>query len=196
VASVNSQHRAAAGHRFATGLFDPARGLLRVVMLVEIADQHIGALAREGDGDGAANAGIGAGDQRGAALELPGAFVGVLAVIGTRLHLARLARRLLLRRFEGRLRGRRLSGRRRASSSFPYPNERRKARFRGAACEAFTARRLAPSWNEECLCNAFRSDCRGRSTQQPIHRVVAVVRHGAPVSTNSTPIRHPITDSY
>src|SRR5262249_26060278 len=97
------------------------------VMLVEIADQHIGALAREGDGDGAANAGIGAGDQRGAALELSGAFVGVLAVIGTRLHLARLARRLLLRRFEGRLRAgvfRVIVAHRRHSHSEAFQSER------------------------------------------------------------------------
>ena len=46
------------GHerRVAARLLDPARGLGRVVVLVEICDEHVRALAREGDRDGAADA--------------------------------------------------------------------------------------------------------------------------------------------
>ena len=88
----------------AAGLFDPARRLLCVLVLFEITDRDIGALARKGDRDRPADTGIRARDQRGATRELAAPFVGALAVIGLRRHLARLARRLLPRRFEGRLR--------------------------------------------------------------------------------------------
>src|SRR5205814_3876057 len=62
----------------------------------------VGALARKGDRHRPADAGIGAGDQSRAALELAAAAIGTLAVIGSRIHLAGLSRRLLLLRFERR----------------------------------------------------------------------------------------------
>ena len=63
-------------HDPAAGLLDPARGLPRVVLLLgQVGDQDIGAFAGEGDGHGAADAAVAAGDDRGAALELAGAFV-------------------------------------------------------------------------------------------------------------------------
>jgi hypothetical protein len=69
---------------------------VRVLLLGEVGDQDVGALAREGDGHGAADAGIAASDDRGAALELAAAFVRLLAVVGLRRHLGRMAGRLLL----------------------------------------------------------------------------------------------------
>src|SRR5690606_5340010 len=55
-----------------------------------------GALAGEGDRHGAADAGVAAGDDRGAALELARTFVRLLAVVGLGRHLGRMAGRLLL----------------------------------------------------------------------------------------------------
>jgi len=65
-------------------------------MFLEIRDQHVGAFAREGDGDGAADAGIRTGNDRGASREPAAAFVGVLAVVRRRRHFVRLAWRGLL----------------------------------------------------------------------------------------------------
>ena len=84
-------------HDAAAGLLDPARGLARVVFLLgQVGDQDIGAFAGEGDGHRAADAGIAAGDDRGAALELAAALVRLLAVVGLGRHLGRVAGRLLL----------------------------------------------------------------------------------------------------
>ena len=70
----------------AAGLLDPARRLACVLILAQIGDQHIGALPRESDRDGAADAGIGSGDQRRLALQFAAALVGLLAVIGRRVE--------------------------------------------------------------------------------------------------------------
>ena len=70
------------------GLLDPARRLARVLVLAQIADQDVGAFTGEGDRDGAADAGIGAGDQRRPALQLAASLVGLLAVIGRRVELS------------------------------------------------------------------------------------------------------------
>ena len=84
-------------HDAAAGLLDPARGLARVVLLLgQVGDHDVGALAGEGDGYRAADAGIAAGDDRGAALELAAAFVRLLAMVGLGRHLGRVAGRLLL----------------------------------------------------------------------------------------------------
>lgn len=51
------------GGRLPTGFHHEADGLPGVVLLLgQVADQYIGALARKGDGDGAADAGVPAGD--------------------------------------------------------------------------------------------------------------------------------------
>jgi hypothetical protein len=84
-------------HDAAAGLLNPARGLAGVVFLLgQVGDQDIGAFAREGNGHGAADAGIAAGDDRGATLELATTFVRLLAVVGLGRHLCRMPGRLLL----------------------------------------------------------------------------------------------------
>ena len=45
------------------GLLDELRGVLRVLVLVEVGDQDVGALAGEGDGHGPADAAVAAGDR-------------------------------------------------------------------------------------------------------------------------------------
>jgi hypothetical protein len=67
-----------------------------VFLLGQVGDQDIGAFAREGDGHRPADAGIAAGDDRGAAVELGAAFVRLLAVVGLGRHLGGVAGRLLL----------------------------------------------------------------------------------------------------
>ena len=52
-------------------LLDEPRRLGGVVVLVEVGDEHVGALAREGQRDGAADAAVAAGDDGRVALELP-----------------------------------------------------------------------------------------------------------------------------
>ena len=56
-------------------LLHGALGFLGVVVLVEIGDRHVGALARVQHGHRAADTGIAAGDQRDLVLELLGALV-------------------------------------------------------------------------------------------------------------------------
>ena len=60
---------------FAAGVLDQALGLLGVLMLAEIGDQDVGALARERDGHRAADAAFAAGDDRFLAGQAPRAFV-------------------------------------------------------------------------------------------------------------------------
>ena len=55
--------------------------------LVEVAEHHVGALPGEGQGDGAADAGVAAGDHRPLAGEPVASAVAVLAVVGLVLHL-------------------------------------------------------------------------------------------------------------
>ncbi len=75
-----------AGHQHApaAGLLDVARGVLRVLVLVQVGDQDVGALAGEGDRDGPADAAVAAGDDRGLAGQPPRAAVALLAVVGLR----------------------------------------------------------------------------------------------------------------
>ena len=80
-------HVARQQHGLAAGVLDQALGLLRVVVLAEIGDQHVGAFAGEGDRHGAADAAVAAGDDRPFAGQPSRAFVGRLAVIGDGLHL-------------------------------------------------------------------------------------------------------------
>ena len=87
---------AADEHRPAAGLLDVARGLLGVVVLVEVGDDDVGALAGEGDRDRAADAAVGAGDDRRLAFEPPGPLVRALAVVGLGLEVGRRAGNVLL----------------------------------------------------------------------------------------------------
>ena len=89
---------------FAAGVLDQALGLLGVLMLAEIGDQHVGALARKRKRHRAADAAVAAGDDRLFAGQPPRAFVGLLAVIGDGLHLLGEARHRLLLFGEWRLR--------------------------------------------------------------------------------------------
>src|SRR5690242_16137077 len=82
--------------RAAPGLFDPARRLPRVFVLAEVRNQNVGALASKGDRDSPPDPGIGPGDQRGAALQLTAASVGMLAVIGPWIELVGKTGRVLL----------------------------------------------------------------------------------------------------
>jgi hypothetical protein len=45
-------------HRLAACLLDPLAGLFRVVVLIEVRDQHVGAFAGEPDGHGPADAAV------------------------------------------------------------------------------------------------------------------------------------------
>src|SRR3954462_7132369 len=84
-------------HTATPGLLHPAPGFLRVLVLIEVADQQVRAFARERDGDRAADAAVTAGDDRHLVLETPVTDVALLAVIGPRRHLLfRAGRRLLL----------------------------------------------------------------------------------------------------
>src|SRR4051794_32164013 len=64
------------------GLLDPRRGVLRVLVLVEVGDEDVGALPGVRDRDGLADAAVGAGDDGGLAGEPAGAAIALLAVIG------------------------------------------------------------------------------------------------------------------
>src|SRR3954468_1146844 len=81
------------------GLDEPGR-VLRVVLLGQVGDRHVGALLRERRADGAADARGPAGHERGLAVELAGAPVGPHLVLRLRLHLALVAGPLLLLRWE------------------------------------------------------------------------------------------------
>lgn len=83
---------------FAAGVLDQALGLIGILMLAEIGDQHVGTLARKRQRHRAADAAVAAGDDRLFARQPPRAFVGLLAVIGDGIHLPGDPRhRLLLR---------------------------------------------------------------------------------------------------
>src|ERR1044072_1518740 len=81
---------------FAAGLLDPARRLLGIIMLAEISDHQIGAVAGEGYGGRATDAAVAARDDR----PLPGqaarAAVRGLAMVGHWFHVTRGAWHLLL----------------------------------------------------------------------------------------------------
>ena len=71
------------------GVAHDARGLVGVALLVlEVGDRDVGALAGEGERDGAADARVAAGDDRLAAFEPARAAVGRLAEVGRLAHLA------------------------------------------------------------------------------------------------------------
>jgi len=76
----------------------------RVVVLLEIRDEDVGALARERERDRAADAAIAARDERDPVQELARPLVRLLAVVGPRLHLRLAAGRGLRLLGEGRLR--------------------------------------------------------------------------------------------
>ena len=87
-----------ARHRDAApaGVFDEARGLGGVLVLVEVGRQDVGALACERDRDRPPDPRVGAGDQRHLVLEAAVADVALLAVVGERAHVGLAPRRLLL----------------------------------------------------------------------------------------------------
>ena len=77
------------GHALAPLGLDQLDDLARIGLLVrQVVDRDVGALAGEGDGRGPAHAGIAAGDQRLAAGQPARAVIARLAMVGPRLHLA------------------------------------------------------------------------------------------------------------
>src|SRR5690606_8057103 len=82
-ALILAAHVARHPDRDAARLFDPVRGLLRVVLLLgEVGDGHIGALPRVGDRDRAPDARVASRDEGAHPREAPGAAVALLPVIG------------------------------------------------------------------------------------------------------------------
>ncbi len=75
------------GDRLATGVFHPFDCVARVLLLIEIGDDEVGAFTCESDCNGLADAGIRAGDQSDLAAEKAAALVRLLAVIRLWLHL-------------------------------------------------------------------------------------------------------------
>jgi hypothetical protein len=67
-------------------------------VLVQVGDQHVGAFAREGEGDGAADAAVAAGDDGRLVLEAAVADIARLAVVGPGRQLRFMAGRGLLLR--------------------------------------------------------------------------------------------------
>jgi hypothetical protein len=86
------------------GLFNPARRLSRVLILVEIGDQDFGALACEGDRNRPPDPAVASGDQSAFAPETTGSSIGLLTVIGTGVHGGGLTRHGLLLLRKGGLR--------------------------------------------------------------------------------------------
>ena len=89
-------------HRLASGLLNQALRFLRVLVFIQIGDQHVRTLAREGDGDRPADAAIAAGDDGFQSFELARSLVGLFAVIGPRVHGRGRTRHGLLLGGEGR----------------------------------------------------------------------------------------------
>jgi len=75
-------------HRLAAGSFDKTRGVMSVLMLVEIGDQHIRAFPRKGDCHCPSNAAVTAGDNGLFAGQPVGPLIGGLAVIRDRPHVS------------------------------------------------------------------------------------------------------------
>ena len=75
-----------------------AGGVPGVLVLLQVGDGHVGPLLGEGHGDGAADPGVAAGDQRGAAVEEAAALVVGHLVARLGLHALGAARVLLLLR--------------------------------------------------------------------------------------------------
>src|SRR5258707_7319 len=65
---------------------DQLLGLARVLVLVPVRDEDVGPFAREREGDRSPDAAVGAGHDRRLVLQSAEALVGLLAVVGTRLH--------------------------------------------------------------------------------------------------------------
>jgi hypothetical protein len=86
-------------HASAAGVLDIAGDVARVVVLVEVGNQHFGACPGKRDGDGTADAAIAAGNDRPFAGEFSRAAVTVFTAVGHGIHSCLHAgNRLLLRR--------------------------------------------------------------------------------------------------
>ena len=78
-------------HSLPAGILHESLGLLGVIVLIQIGNEHVGALARIRDGDRAADPAVRAGDNRLLSGEATRASVGFFAMIGHRLHRVRFA---------------------------------------------------------------------------------------------------------
>jgi hypothetical protein len=74
-------------HHPSAGLLDQPGGVLGVLVLVQIGDEDVGALAGVGDGHGAPDAAVAAGDNGRLAFESAGAPVAVLSAVRSWGHL-------------------------------------------------------------------------------------------------------------
>ena len=90
------------GDGLAARLGDEPHGLLGVLVFVQIGNQHVRALAGEGQGDGAADARVRAGDERDAVPQLFAADIGVFAVVRLDIHIRLVAGRRDRFRLAGR----------------------------------------------------------------------------------------------
>src|SRR5690606_41798865 len=77
--------------------------LLRLFVLVQMADEPVGAVARERERDGSTDAGVRPGDARLLVEQAARTFVGFLAVVRRRLHSRARARKGLRLMRKGRL---------------------------------------------------------------------------------------------
>jgi hypothetical protein len=93
---------AAHDHGPPPGVLDEPARLLGVLVLGEVGDEHVGALAGEGEGHGAADPRIRPGHERDPVGQAAEAAVGLLPVVGGRPHLGLGARRRLRRLVERR----------------------------------------------------------------------------------------------
>ena len=87
----------------APGLLHHLRGLVGILMLLKVGDQHVGSLAGEGQRDRPADATVGTRDERHFTLEAAASAVALRAVVRPRLHRGLPTGRLLLLHGEGRL---------------------------------------------------------------------------------------------
>src|SRR5690606_9976559 len=84
------------GERLAPGLLHMAYAVFRVLFLVQVGDQHIGAFPRERNSHGLADPTVAAGDDGDPILELATAPVTGFAMVGARRHLVFGARHVLV----------------------------------------------------------------------------------------------------
>jgi hypothetical protein len=78
------------------GFAYPLCGVLGIAIFVKVSNRHISAFAGEGDRNSFANPGVTTCHQGYFSFEPAVAAIGLLAVIGSGLHLTRVARRLLV----------------------------------------------------------------------------------------------------
>ncbi|MOA23378.1 hypothetical protein D3C78_1439960 [compost metagenome] len=72
----------------AAGLFNPARGFLRILLLIQIRHGYVGTFTGKGDGHRPANAAVAPGDQGDLAIQATRTFVALLTAVWIGIHFA------------------------------------------------------------------------------------------------------------